>query len=78
MPALVELAIIRQMNFRHDAEQVAAMNRKRAIIKPPFVAQRRADKYQRQKIGRRGDEAFDRAWRSPRAMYPAEARSSIA
>ncbi len=41
-------------------EQVTSMNRDRAIIKPPFVAQRRADKYQRQKIGRRGHEAFDR------------------
>ncbi len=60
MPALVELAIIRQVNFRHDTEQLTAMNRKRAIIKPPFVAQRRADKYQRQKIGRCRHEAFDR------------------
>ena len=61
MPPFVELAIIRQMDFRDDAEQAAAMNRKRAIIEPALMAQRRADEDQRHEIGGSGDEAVHRA-----------------
>ena len=43
MPPFVELTIIRQIGFRHDAEQRAAMDHQRAIVEPRAPAHRRPD-----------------------------------
>lgn len=61
MATLVELAIIRQMNLRHDTEQPAAVNRQRAIIEPPRLAQRCADEDERHQIDGGRDEPIDAA-----------------
>ncbi len=59
MPALVEFAIVRQMDLRHDAEQTPAMNGERAIIEPAAMPQRRADENERHQRLRRRDEMID-------------------
>ena len=59
MPALVEFAIVRQMDFRHDAEKTPAMNSERAIIEPAAMPQRRADENERHQRLRRRDEMID-------------------
>ena len=59
MPALVELAVIRQKNLWHDAEQLAAMDRDRAVVKLPMRAQRRADDKHREPVPAGLDQTID-------------------
>ncbi len=59
MTALVELAVIGQMHLRDDAEQPAAMDGKRAIVKPPGVAQRRTDEDERHQSLRGANQPID-------------------
>ena len=59
MPALVELAVIRQKNLWHDAKQLAAMDRNPAVVKLPMGAQRRADDKHREPVPAGLDEAID-------------------
>ena len=59
MPALVELAVIRQEHLWHDAEQPAAMDRDAAIIETPPPAKRRADDKHRVQLFAGGDKPRD-------------------
>ena len=60
---LVELAIVWQMDLRHDAEQAAVADRQRAIVEPMAPSDRRSDEEQGaqptrgldQTVARRGD-----------------------
>ena len=52
LPPLVELAVVRQVGLRHDAEDPAAVDDHRAVVDPVPVAQRRADDQHRQQVGR--------------------------
>ena len=52
MATLVELAVVRQVDLRHDAEQPAAVDRHRAIVEAAVVPERRANEDQRQQVGR--------------------------
>ena len=60
---LIELPIVGQVDFRHDAEQAAAVDGERAVVEGALVAQRGADQQQRHQLGRgfqdRGDSGFD-------------------
>src|SRR5579863_9236788 len=59
--ALVELAIIGQMYLWDDAEQTAAMNGQRTIVKTSSMAQRRADEDERQQSFGGANQPIDRA-----------------
>ncbi len=52
MPVLVELAVVRQMDFRRHPEQAAAVDGERAVIDAVAVAQRRADEQHGQQLCR--------------------------
>ena len=69
MPPLVELAVIRQKHLRHDAEQLAAVDRDRAIVEPPLPPQRRPDDEDRQagfRLPRPAARSAPRPRRAPR------------
>ena len=78
MPPLVEFAVIRQEDFRHDAEHAAAMDRDRAIVEPSLPPQRRADDEHRQQVFAFRESADRSAPRPRRAPRPgtADRRSS--
>ena len=59
MPALVELAVVRQMHLRRDAEESSAMHRDGTIVEAPAMAKRRAEQNERQKITRTLDDPRD-------------------
>ena len=68
MPLLVELAVVRQVDLRHDAEQPAAVDRHaRSCRSAAAMAQRRADQQQRQQLRR----AFGDACSTPLPPRPA-------
>ena len=60
MPVLVELAVVRQVDLRHDAEQPAALDGDGRVVDAPGVAERRADEQERPQRG----GAFDQPERS--------------
>ncbi len=62
MPRLVEFAIVGQVDFRHHAQQAAAMDRQRGVVQRAGVAQRRADQQQRKQLARRGNDVADRGF----------------
>ena len=59
MAGFVELPVVRQMDFRHDAEDMAAMDGDGAVIQRALVAKRRADQQQRQERGGARDDRTD-------------------
>ena len=48
---LVELAVVRQVDLRHDAEHPAAVDHHGGVEQPGLVPQRRADDDHRQQVG---------------------------
>ena len=60
MAVLVEFAIVRRIGFRHDAEQMSALDSERAIVEAVTPAHRRADEDQRPQGFGRLDEGRDR------------------
>ncbi len=65
--ALVELAVVGQEALGHHAQHAAAVDRHRAVVEPPGVAQRRAHQQQRQQAG----AALRHAWRRRAPPRPA-------
>ena len=61
MPALVEFAVVRQKDFRDDAEHAPAMDRDRAVVELPMRAQWRADDKHRKAFAARLQQAVDLA-----------------
>jgi hypothetical protein len=61
MPALVEFAVGRQMDFRDRAKDVPAMDRHRAVEQPSLVLQWRAHDQERQQIAGAGRHGQQRA-----------------
>ena len=59
MPPLVEFAVIRQEDFRHDPEHMAAVDRDRAIVEPPLPPQRRPDDKDRTQVFACRDQPLD-------------------
>jgi hypothetical protein len=59
-PRLVELPVGRQVGFRRDAEDAAAVQRHAAIVQPARKAQRRPDDQQRRQVGRLGGQRRQR------------------
>ena len=59
---LVELAVVRQVDFRHHAEQRAAMDGQGAVVERAQMPQRRADQQQRQQVGGGCDDGLDRGF----------------
>ena len=57
---LVELAVVRQVGLRRDAEDPAAVDDDRAVVDPVAVLERRADHDHRQQVGGGLDELGDR------------------
>ena len=71
LPALVELAVGRQVRLRRDAEHCPAVDDDRGVVDPVAVPQRRTDHQHGQQVGRRGDDVGDGAPRPRRAGCPA-------
>ena len=61
MAALVELAVVRQVDLGHHAEQPAAVRRDRRVVEAPLVAQGRAEQEQRRRSRGAGHELDDGA-----------------
>ncbi len=57
---LVELAVVRQMHLRHDAEQAAVADHKGAIVEAMAPMHRRPDEKQRTQPARGFDEPVAR------------------
>ena len=53
MPALVEFAVVRQVDLGHDAEQPAAVHGKRAVIEAAEMPDRRAEEDERHQLAGR-------------------------
>ena len=59
MPRFVELPVIRQVNFRDNAEQLTTVDGQGAVEQRAEMAQRRADQQQRHQVRGFGDDRHD-------------------
>ncbi len=62
VPGFIELPIVGQMDFRHDTENLPAMNGQGAVVQSAEMPQRRAHQQQRHQFGRTGDDRLDRGF----------------
>ena len=78
VPVLVELAVVRQVDLRHDAEQPAAVDGDGRVVDAAGVAQRRAEEQQRQQLRRSLRPAVPIARSTASSSASCSSRSSIA
>src|SRR5206468_1193348 len=50
LPALVELAVVRQVGLRHYTEQLALRDQRRAVEEPSFARDRQPDERRRAQV----------------------------